>query len=380
MTNFDNLPPIDTIPWHELDHAYGPATDVPAQINDLRSDDADIRKQALWHLFGNIFHQGSRYPASPYAVPYLAQLLIDPDVNDKHHILTLLVNLALGYDEAYLPHGYPIDRYLDYFETNPPPNIDTWSLAEWQTYQAVRQQLSTFIYSLSDDDPTVRRLAIYALAWFPQNVQQSWSHLHTTLTYDPQPVNQATALLTIAILANSDPQAPLDDLHDYLDHQYPLLQTSAALGLAIHHHYTTQILDLLLHALTHADLLQPQSEQIPFYDGNFTGLITTTLAQAPNEHHHLIIPHICQALHHVTGYDSLAVTRALLDLIIDRQAPPLTETPSSQLTPHQRLALNTIVNHGGWFIGEHIFGNYSSLLRRYGLPNNQADLRAYLLT
>lgn len=63
------LASLDMIDWADLTHAYGRATDVPDQIRALRSADPGIRDKALHSLYGNIFHQGTRFEASAYAVP-----------------------------------------------------------------------------------------------------------------------------------------------------------------------------------------------------------------------------------------------------------------------------------------------------------------------
>ena len=37
---------LDHVPWERLEHAYGPASDVPAQIRALASPDPGVRDQA----------------------------------------------------------------------------------------------------------------------------------------------------------------------------------------------------------------------------------------------------------------------------------------------------------------------------------------------
>jgi hypothetical protein len=49
---------LDRVNWARLNHAYGSAADVPGHIRALRSADASQRADALWQLYGNIFHQG----------------------------------------------------------------------------------------------------------------------------------------------------------------------------------------------------------------------------------------------------------------------------------------------------------------------------------
>jgi hypothetical protein len=55
---------------------YGPAEDVPGRIRALCGDDAQARQEALQSLSNSIFHQGSRYQASAYAVPFLARIAV----------------------------------------------------------------------------------------------------------------------------------------------------------------------------------------------------------------------------------------------------------------------------------------------------------------
>ena len=102
---------LTTIRWADLEHAYGCADDVPDLIVALRSPEPKAREQARWHLYGNIFHQGTRYEASAYAVPFLLELLADPDTQARPDLLELLTSLAIGYDECWLPEGFPAADY-----------------------------------------------------------------------------------------------------------------------------------------------------------------------------------------------------------------------------------------------------------------------------
>ncbi|TQS46380.1 hypothetical protein [Cryptosporangium phraense] len=100
----------DTVDWSRLTHAYGTAEDVPEHIAALRSDDEDVRHEALGELFNSIVHQGTRYPASAYAVPPLLELMADPTVPDRAFIGQLLALIAIGGDEAWLPETLPVDE------------------------------------------------------------------------------------------------------------------------------------------------------------------------------------------------------------------------------------------------------------------------------
>jgi hypothetical protein len=72
-------------------------------------------------LYGSIFHQGSRYEATAYAVPFLARLALDPRTLQRDVIVHLLVALAIGYDEAYQPAGVDVAGWRAGVERSPAP-------------------------------------------------------------------------------------------------------------------------------------------------------------------------------------------------------------------------------------------------------------------
>jgi hypothetical protein len=104
----DVLAGLDAVDWAGLTHAYGSATDVPGLIRALTSTEPGESAGALDLLYGNIFHQGSRYEATASAVPFLARLAADPQIRRRDEIVLMLAALAIGYDEAYLPAGINI--------------------------------------------------------------------------------------------------------------------------------------------------------------------------------------------------------------------------------------------------------------------------------
>jgi len=89
---------LDQIPWKDLTHAYGSATDVPDLLRSLRTASPDLQGEdsPLWQLFGNIWHQGTVYEATAYAVPFLIELAVDRCTPDRVGILSLLAEIAKG--------------------------------------------------------------------------------------------------------------------------------------------------------------------------------------------------------------------------------------------------------------------------------------------
>lgn len=97
------MTPLDEIPWSTLLHAYGTAEDVPKQLGQLKV--ASTSSDALHKLFGNIWHQGTVYEATSFAVPFLVDLAIDEATPNPVGILNLLEAIAHGtsYLEVHEP-------------------------------------------------------------------------------------------------------------------------------------------------------------------------------------------------------------------------------------------------------------------------------------
>ena len=85
------LDELDDVAWDRLTHAYGAAADVPGILREVAAGDDD----ALSELYGNIWHQGTVYEATAYAVPFLVELL-DADGTDTAGLLGLLSAIADG--------------------------------------------------------------------------------------------------------------------------------------------------------------------------------------------------------------------------------------------------------------------------------------------
>ncbi|EFL12820.1 predicted protein, partial [Streptomyces sp. C] len=64
---------LDTHPWATVNHAYGPAEDLPGLLRVFAEGGEDA-EEALQELYSCIAHQGTVYAASADAVPYLARI------------------------------------------------------------------------------------------------------------------------------------------------------------------------------------------------------------------------------------------------------------------------------------------------------------------
>lgn len=69
---------VEGLDWSRLLHAYGPATDTPEYLRELSGDDPAKQAKALDHLYGDVNHQYSCYPATSSAVRVVGGLLEEP--------------------------------------------------------------------------------------------------------------------------------------------------------------------------------------------------------------------------------------------------------------------------------------------------------------
>jgi HEAT repeat protein len=234
---------LDSIDWASLRHAYGSAEDVPGLIRDLRSSDAEVRRAAMYELYGNIYHQGTRYEASAYAVPFLLELVADPDTPARHEVIQLLSCLATGYTPYDLPAGgFPIAEIRNDVAQVPEETWRRWSQAirDWYevistgqrqpfpltkpegrlfdtrhalaAYDAVRGGVPLLLTCLADPDPEVVGEAIHALAWFPEEMTSIRPRLLDIASNDQRPVQVVGGALVALGLVGGALTQPVADL------------------------------------------------------------------------------------------------------------------------------------------------------------------------
>lgn len=390
------LEKLDTIPWSELQHAYGSAADVPNNIRGLASSDKEIRKKALWTLYGNIFHQGTRYNATPYAIPFLFELIENQNIEERHKLIYYVVHLALGYENSYLLEGInprQIKAELkDAHENMSEQEIQNSEdygysyLALLDCYSFVEVQIPILQKIIektpkndNNEDRKLINAAIYALSWFAEKGQESIELIKNQITVLKHETDIATCILAINLLSkNTEPKVDISFLEYYLDSQSLLLQTSAAISL-ITSPLTDQILEILIHAITSDEELKKISE-IPFNEGNINGYASGMLsgyAQAEEEEQKILLA-LCQVVEKLNMYQATETTGFILEILNRNRKIPIKDTNINDLKENEIIALKAIANSKGWGEGDMIFTNFSSLVRQGGLPDSKQRLLDYL--
>lgn len=98
-SNIPALTKLYEVDWSSLKHARGEASDFPILINAALSDDEKDREFALKLLHETIWHQGSIYQATAFAVPVIAELIKSPDITNNADFANLLASIAQGYGD-----------------------------------------------------------------------------------------------------------------------------------------------------------------------------------------------------------------------------------------------------------------------------------------
>ncbi len=126
------LSELDEVDWSAPTHAYGSAEDTPELLRLIASPDA---RDAISELYGSIFHQGTVYPATVAAIPFLAELAAHaPRRRDE---LVWMLGMLADPRHAY-GAAFPAVR------------------------AAVAAQLPVLVTLLADDDASVRDAAVKA--------------------------------------------------------------------------------------------------------------------------------------------------------------------------------------------------------------------------
>jgi hypothetical protein len=395
---------LDAVDWGALEHAYGDAADVPGQLRALCSADEAERHKARHDLYGNIFHQGSRYQATAVAVPFLARMAVDASTPERDATLEMLAALAVGYDESYLPDGVDVARWRDEvaeFRARDPEEIraelDEWVAAatedgerrvrsmrramfdydqqlravtaELDAYDAVRRELPSLAGLLEDGDAAVRTAAAYLLAWFPEESVRLLPPLLRLVERETDLAVLATALVAAGLLGDG---TLVDLLRGFLVAEQQPVRWAAATALV----RLGAVGDggAAVAELTAAQVVLPEagSAGIPFHEGDLRGYAAASLAGLGDGHRAEALAAVTDGLATATGTAVFALADAALSLAF-RQPQPAEDLPDlGDMDEGQRRLIHVLasLDEDTWQ-----WVNFLQILRAWGLPQSRSAMR-----
>jgi len=381
------LEQIEKIDWANLKHAYGSAADVPNDIRNLTSPDNEIRDKAFYNLYGNIFHQGTRYEATPHAIPFLYELIENESVEDKHKIIFLLVNLALGYAEEYLPEGINPEKFRNELmegEVNmtdeQKENCEKYgysTTALINCYDFVKEGIPILLKCLKSEDEKIRKAALYATSWFPEEAENSVPKIIEVLSQIEGELEIANVVLAIGLLSKqSKKNIDLSPINYYLKSDSRLVRICSAIALA-KSPIDEEILETLIEGIKSGESLN-YVEGMLFNGGRVSGYASKTLSKYGKNEKEKIIPVLCKVLESVNSYQALDITFSIMSIINDKRTKPIKDEKLEDLGSLEIKVLNSIYEHGGWTLGTGGFINYFELLRSAGIHDSKKELGKYL--
>lgn len=380
--------------WAQVTDAYGPSTGTPDDLRRLYDPDPAVRGKARWTLYGSLYHQGGRFPATVKAAPILLRMLEDPSCPERAFLLEYIANICFGFPEEHHPFGVAPDRHRALLEREArgtpmdgharvEPGCDPGiALALFDFYRVEGRRLLPF---LVDADPAVRLAAVYPVAHLLADDAGARAMLARRIEVDLPPVRQS-AMLGLTLMERamglSDRVALLRPL---LGAEDPRDRFLAAMGLIGEDDNAAVALELLAGL---ADWTDP--EDLPGLSspigatwdrtwGDPRGQATLLIARLVPEPTEAWVEALGTALPMPDIDGALDAVAALLRMVTPVREGGFRDVAPADLTPLQRRALDLLRDRGIWTLGDGgQFLNMQSLVASFGLPRTREALADWL--
>ena len=329
------LEDLDKVPWAELTHAYGSAEDVPDLLRALADPDPARREATIWELWGNLFHQGTRYEATSYAVPFLLELLAEPAVREKGELLRYLGSLVAGYFDllnrplyATATEVFHYGERIPFRELEPDerPFVDALAAIARET----RAGIPLLLQLAESGIPAERGWSAYVLACLPEDTSVSAPVLRRRLQDDHHAQVRAAAAFALGELGQAEP------LRAALDDDSPIVRCVAACELA--RIDPDPSLGPVLAGFLEGEI--EGYDTAPGTGGEAAEDAAAALSHLPIEQVRAAVPALLQALGHARSFGVVPLAQTLLGGCFER-----TSAPPDDLDEMQRAVLGGLVAH-----------------------------------
>lgn len=375
--------------WSKLHHAYGPADDVPDLLRALvdpgyaapslraaaKQAGREVRDHIEWTLWGNVFHQGTRWQVTAHVVPFLVEILCEGPKDDqlRRFVISYLHHLAMGYPDDVFPAPIDPDGMFREFEGmfdpgGRPDYEDGARYGIWarDCYLAVEEAIDKIVPFMDADDEETALEAIALAASFPRAAPGTVPFLYDIASArDDQRAGHA-----VVSLSQLDPEEAVEAAERLVESEDRVvaIQAACATLLAAPERVSNEILALLTSPL--GDVAKTRS----VHAGSLSQLVGCSLARVPAEHRERAVDAIAAQHRGASPFAHLSLSASLLRLAFHGKRPPKS---AADLTPSQRRAVEAIRDHAFAVNGDH-FVNSNLLMRDFGLPDSPEALRKWL--
>jgi hypothetical protein len=338
---------IAQIDWPSLKTAYGTAIDAPRHLRTLMTGSSQEQSASLNYLWNNMWHQGSRFAASPFVVPFLFEALEKAE-GGQARFINLILAIAVGLDESFLPRGYTFDEEAAHLVKGEWGHL-FFSEAEKDSYLTVRKQahaLTRFIGPCFDGE--CRLSAAFALAHFAETVGASRVDVRAALESESEPIQITNLLLCLGLLerhASNDRRLSFIEAHVTNSSRTVQLAASIALATVSESSLCSAGLQILLAALSDAWVLDvPQRRWNWWNEGDLLGYAAKACTLVGYEEQ--VLEALCNALLKAPR-STFALQYSLLGMVFPGEKP-LSGRDPKDFTPSQLRAVKALIDSRRW--------------------------------
>jgi hypothetical protein len=396
-----DLRALETIDWSRHHHAYGPATDVPELLRALvdpggaseslkaaaRKKKQSVAGHAQSVLWGNVFHQGSRWGVSARVVPFIAELARDEALSGdvRRFAVDYLHHLARGYPQSDFPTPFPFEACLaaardvealglprsvidgDAFG-DLPDGVDSvdagraFIVWERDCFLAVERQVPQLVALLESPDDELVGLALALFASFPRVLPETRDPLWRFVGEEAGTPLGGMALVALGALGEPGVREAARVMSDAVDEAH-----LGSLWASIADVLFGRGCDVSLSSVQR--VLHPPpglGAAVDPFTGDLENLIGRAILLLPESAAPTVLLRLSQKLQRERGFGKLEPLGQLLSFGRFEPGAPRSD--------RQREIITLIADHGDWQ-PKMVNANQSQLLRSFGLPDTLEGLR-----
>ena len=364
------LESLDEIDWASLSHAYGSAKDVPELIRQRASKKTREAEEAERELFGNIWHQGTVYEATAFAVPFLVELIAHPETHRREGLIFLLASIAGG--SSFLE----VHKDLPHFSSQNLAEIETELIKELEWKTRARDSVQRFAESYWDemDDLSLCISIPYLLSKLPAEAEHVRDRFPDRIATASDPLFLASLLLGLAFVSRTAPGvfAPFTS---FVNSEAPIVKLVAGLGILIAGASTSPVeraLDIYFEAFRNREIYDPKDPAWLWGDGALDSLLLELIPH--------FIPPAVEALRGVLTsklpkldkWAASSLAAELMHLGFDSSHLPRTKEDLNDL---QRSLLTALCRDTNVLYGDPLI---CRIQIAFGLSREMGDLKAFM--